>query len=588
MEAGKRQAERPECTPLSIKLWYGAPSLAGAALNVPIAVHLAQFYSDAVLVPLGYVAAAIAVARALDALTDPLMAWVTDRTRTRWGRRKPYILIGAPLCAIVFWALFSPPGGLSATAASVWFGITFCLYLITHKVFVVPHAALGPEVVLEYHERSSLFGIQAIFIQVGVISAAVLPAFLIGSLGPGSERQAFSLLAASLGLTLVVLYGFMLWKVPERPEFSAREPNPLVPGIRRALRNRPFRILFLFNLIAALPGAIPAVMMRYFTFYVVRPEQPEMWFAVFLTAYFLTGTLLIPLWLAAARRFGKLPTYVAAFLIGTTGSVFFFFAGEGDTIYVTVVCGLIGIQSAAGLFLMPAMGADTIDYDELLTGKRREAQFGVLWWILPKFVAIPGMAIPIAILAAVGYVPNQEQTPEVLLMIRALMGLFPIAFSVVALVVLSRYPISEVVHRKIREGIEAHARGDSVVDPLTARTLPPPSEREVEEETGWFLDYFSPGELRRGLRLGNGRVLRDVLRAAAASLIACLGATWISFARISSADVEPGMVAVVAVVVSGLSLTAFFFHALRIRPARRLARATVSSDTVRIHLKALE
>jgi GPH family glycoside/pentoside/hexuronide:cation symporter len=588
MEAGTGQAERPEGTPLSVKLWYGAPSLAGAALNVPIAVHLAQFYSDAVLVPLGYLAAAIAVARALDALTDPFMAWITDRTRTRWGRRKPYILIGAPLCAIVFWALFTPPGGLTSSSASIWFGTTFCLYLIAHKILVVPHAALGPEVVLEYHERSSLFGIQAIFIQAGVISAAVLPAFLIGSLGAGSERQAFSLFATLLGLVLVVLYAFMLWKVPERPEFSARDPNPLVPGIRRALRNRPFRILFLFNLIVALPGAIPAVMMRYFTFYVVRPEQPEMWFSIFLTAYFLTGTLLIPLWLAAARRFGKLPTYVAAFLIGSLGSIFFFFAGEGDTLYVTVVCALIGIQSAAGLFLMPAMGADTIDYDELLTGKRREAQFGVLWWILPKFVGIPGMAIPIAILAAVGYVPNQEQTPQVLLMIRALMGLLPFAFNVLGLLVLYRYPISEAVHGKIREGIAAHGRGESAVDPLRSRTLPAPAGREIEEETGWFLDHFSPGELRRGLRLGNGRVLRDVFCAAAFSLLACLGASWIAFSEILSVHAEPGMVAVVAVVVAGLSLTAFFFHALRLRPARRLARAPIHADTVRSHLEILE
>ena len=588
MEAEPGQAGRSEGTPFSVKLWYGAPSLAGAALNVPIAVHLAQFYSDVVLVSMGYIAAAIAVARSLDAVTDPLIAWITDRTRTRWGRRKPFILVGAPLCAIVFWALFTPPGGLTPSGASLWFGTTFCLFLLAHKILVVPHGALGPEVVLEYHERSSLFGIQAIFIQAGVIAAAVLPAFVIGSLGAGSERRAFSLLATLMGLTLVVLYAFMLWKVPERPEFSRRDPNPLIPGIRRALRNRPFRILFLFNLIAALPGTIPAVLMRYFTFYVVRPEQPEMWFSIFLTAYFLTGTLLIPLWLAAARRFGKLPTYVVAFLIGSIGSLFFFFAGEGDTVYVTIVCALIGIQSAAGLFLMPAMGADTIDYDELLTGKRREAQFGVLWWILPKFVAIPGMAIPIAILAAVGYVPNQEQTPQVILMIRALMGLLPIAFNAAALLVLTRYPISEAVHGKIRIGIAAHGRGELAVDPLKPRTLPPPAGREAEEETGWFLDHFSPGELRRGLRLGNARILRDVSRAAVLSLFTCLGAGWIAFTEISSVEVEPGVVAVVAVVVAGLSLTAFIYHALRIRPARRLARVSIPTDTVRRHLESLE
>lgn len=85
-----------------IKLIYGAPNFAGAGMLIPIFIHMPKFYADVVLVPLGYLAIAIAVARSLDAVSDPAMGWISDRTRTRLGRRRPYMLIGAPLCAIAF------------------------------------------------------------------------------------------------------------------------------------------------------------------------------------------------------------------------------------------------------------------------------------------------------------------------------------------------------------------------------------------------------------------------------------------------------------------------------------------------------
>ena len=94
---------------LGMTLAYGFPNIAGAAMLVPILIHMPKFYADVVLVPLGYLAIAIAVARALDALSDPFVGWLSDRTRSRWGRRRPYMAIGAPLCAVAFCALFSPP-----------------------------------------------------------------------------------------------------------------------------------------------------------------------------------------------------------------------------------------------------------------------------------------------------------------------------------------------------------------------------------------------------------------------------------------------------------------------------------------------
>ena len=98
-----------EKLPMSIKLAYGMPNLAGAGMAIPIAIHMNIFYSDVVLVPLGYIALAVALARSFDAITDPLMGWISDRTNTRWGRRRPWMLLGAPLAAVAFVLLFSPP-----------------------------------------------------------------------------------------------------------------------------------------------------------------------------------------------------------------------------------------------------------------------------------------------------------------------------------------------------------------------------------------------------------------------------------------------------------------------------------------------
>ena len=102
--------------PLRVKLAFGAPSFAGAGMAIPILIHLTIFYSDVVLIPLGFIALVKAVARAFDAITDPLMGWLTDHTRSRWGRRRPWMVVGAPLAGLAFLMLFSPPVTLSPTS----------------------------------------------------------------------------------------------------------------------------------------------------------------------------------------------------------------------------------------------------------------------------------------------------------------------------------------------------------------------------------------------------------------------------------------------------------------------------------------
>ena len=207
-------------------------------MAIPVAIHVNPFYSDTVLVPLAWVALAAALARVLDAIIDPFAGWLSDHTHTRWGRRRPWIAVAAPIAALVFIALFTPPTWLSAQGAAFWFGATLMSFFILNMLYGLPHAALGPELTLDYHERSSLFSWREGFALVGTLVAAVVPGILIKILG--DERRAFADMAIAYGALMVSLYWLLVWRVRERPEFVRRKSNPLVPGIRRSLRNRPF------------------------------------------------------------------------------------------------------------------------------------------------------------------------------------------------------------------------------------------------------------------------------------------------------------------------------------------------------------
>ena len=573
---------------LGTKLLYGAPSVAGAAMAIPVAIHVNPFYSDTVLVPLAWVALASALARVLDAIIDPFVGWLSDHTQTRWGRRRPWIAIAAPIAAIVFVALFTPPTWLSSSGAAVWFGTMLMLFFVLNMLYGLPHAALGPELTLDYHERSTLFSVREGFALVGTIVAVIVPGVLTGMLDVG-QRPAYAIMALGYAALMVTLYWLLVLRVRERPDFVTRKSNPLVPGIRRSLRNRPFLVLFVCYAVASIPGAIPGLLMPYFNRYVLNPppiaqSAADLWLLVFLGGYFLSGLLFLPLWLMLARRIGKLNAWLTSFIMGVTGGIALFLLGPGDNVACLAVIIWAGSSFGAGLFLPPAIQADVIDYDELHTGKRREAQYLALWGLVPKFIVIPSASLPLALLASLGYQPNVPQSPEVLLAIRSVFALTPAAFSIAAFFIAWRFPINEVVHRAILAGVAAHGRGEPALDPLTGRTLSPAEHRDVDEDTGWFLDYFSRGELKRVRRRGAHGALGDVLRVAALALALTVGlAFWVN-ADLEATGGNPGPLAVFAIVIAGFALTVFVFHLSRIGPALRLRRAGITDATIDAHL----
>jgi Na+/melibiose symporter-like transporter len=163
-------------------------------------------------------------------------------------------------------------------------------------------------------------------------------------------------------------------------------------------------------------------------------------------------------------------------------------------------------------------------------------------------------------------------------------SLFPVSFYIVGLAIISRYPLSEAIHQKIREGIAALARGETVTDPLTGKSIAPHGEDRVSEEDGWFLDYFSPGELRRAMGGNARKLMTSVLTAAGISLLICFGTGLVALKGVTDPGARPPLTTVLCIVAAGLAFTAFIFHCLRLKPARQMAENPQPDEVIQAHL----
>src|SRR5262245_22108893 len=297
--------------PFGVKLAYALPAMAGAGMGVPIAISMTKFYSDNVGVALGFIALGQAISRAFDAISDPLMGWVSDRTRSRWVRRRPWMFIGARVAALFFSTLFSPPENLSPTGGAVWFTASIFLFFVLNTIYGIPHYGLGPELTNDYHERSSLYAWRDGFAILGTLVAAVVPSVASGVLRARgvdahlAERQIYFWFSLGMAAFLIASYWWLVLRVRENPRFYQRPPNPLVPGVRRVLRNRPFRILLGCYLVSAITAAIPGIFLPYYLQYVLHIDNWLQNQGFLLIAYFGSGLLSVPVWLRLARRYGK-------------------------------------------------------------------------------------------------------------------------------------------------------------------------------------------------------------------------------------------------------------------------------------------
>ena len=453
------------------RLAYAFPALALAAFGIPVFVHLPKFYTDVVGIPVGFLGTLVLVGRLLDAVTDPVIGELSDRTRTRLGRRRPYLWVFPIPLALITVMLFAPPAWLDAVQAQWWFGVSFIGVFLVWTAVLVPYEALGAELSRDYDERTTVLGLRDAAMIAGVVVASAAPLLVREALGveygdPEGERATFRTVALIYAPWIVLGCWLCAGLLRERPTEAAETSWT---DWAACLGNQPFRILLISYTVAGIGSSLPVTLIRFFVEDVLGSARVD----VFLVIYLVIGIGCLPGWIWLTKRLEKRTTWLIATTFNAGAFSGVFFLGPGDEVLYGVLVGLSGIGFGATLAIPSSMQADVIDYGELLDGHRREGQYVGLWAVSRKLTAAFGSGVAFVILGWAGYQAHQPLGSGTVLALKILYVVVPVVCYTAGVLILYWYPITRDEHGKILAAIRARHDGQAVEDPLTGRTLPP-------------------------------------------------------------------------------------------------------------------
>ena len=457
----------------SDKIIYSLPGLVLAAVGVPLYVYIPKFYTDVVGVSAGAMGGLILVARLADAVSDPLVGVISDRTRTRFGRRRPYIALGSLALSVCLAALYVPPEW-SQGLMTLWFAASMLLLSLAWTLVDVPWESLGPEITFSYDERTALFSFREGMTIAGTVLAAGTPWLIEQGLtlseSPADQRIKFAVFAAVfIPLTLICCWMCALRireRIGARPEIQSSEGKSFWISWRETLSNRPFLVLLAAYAVAAIGANLPATLIAYYVEYVLGSRQTE----IFILLYVCSGIAFLPFWLWVSRHLDKKRAWIGSMAVNTGAFLGVFFLGRGDLGPYALLTVVSGTGFGASLALPAAMQADVIDYDQLLHGQRREGRFIGVWSVVKKGSSALGLGLALPLLDYAGYQPGQEQPQEVKLALRVLYCLVPCLCQIGAILITLAYPLSRAKHQAVLEGIRSQQSGQSALDPLHPRT----------------------------------------------------------------------------------------------------------------------
>jgi sugar (glycoside-pentoside-hexuronide) transporter len=390
------------------------------------------------------------VARTLDAFVDPLVGRLSDVTRSRWGRRRIYFLIGAIPFGFFYALMWVPPPFESQWANAAYYTATYTIMGVWMSVLSVPYLALLPEMALEYDERTSLNTYRTVGSLLGIFAAiGIRP--VANLLGGGTEGFALSGLAYG---ALLAAPWFLVYQVTfERPEFAGRSTDEgFVEGVRTLLRHRNFNLLTAFFLMGRISmDLVSALLILYFTYWIGRSEDFELAMLLFL----VTVVVSLPAWLRFARGHDKSTVFIVGCVWWMVCSMAFLIVEpDWPRWLLFVLPPLVGLGFAVVDIMPWAMLGEVIDEDDLATGHRREGLYNGVFTFLRKLAGALGVFLVLTILDFAGFEKGAEQTDLVRQMIRVLTAVAPAFFLALSIWLAWNYPLTRAAHDRILEGLE--------------------------------------------------------------------------------------------------------------------------------------
>jgi len=442
------------------KVAYGIGNLGQALFFNSVQTFLIFFYTDTVRLDPKLVGLGFAISYGVwNAINDPLIGVISDRTRSRWGRRVPYIMVGTPLTFLFFYLIWAPPlTGKPLTDPSNWsiflyFAIVIAVFDLVYTAVSVTYTALFPEAFQNLKERTEVSIYRQVAAMVGTaLGVAVMPV-LVGALsGRFGSLGGWKGAGVILGLVGAGAFGFALLGSKERKESSAGEALSIITAFKETFVNRSFLAYAAANLMICYIWSWLSAMVPFFTKYVLGAPQEQM--SLLFAGMFVTAILFYPLWRWATLRLGSKRA------LGLAVTLFVVFMAlvliVRDLWQALVMMLFVGAANSGITLVRDIVLSDVIDEDELRTGRRREGSYFGVTAFIERLVLVLVAGSSTLVLTLSGYNATLASQPStVALGIRLGMGLMPIVALAIFLVALKFYPLGKEQVRALREKLDA-------------------------------------------------------------------------------------------------------------------------------------
>lgn len=434
--------------PLRVKLGFGIGDLGGNLFFTAMGFYSLYYLTDIVGITSALAGAAILLGKFWDAVTDPMMGFISDRTRSRWGRRRPYFLFGALPLLLSCWYFFSAPDfSASQTAGFLWATFVLCLLNTAYTVVNIPYGSLTPDLTKDFKERTSLNGFRFSFAVIGTIlgAAVVLPIVNL----VGEPHRGFSAVGLLFGVLMAGTILTTFFNVRESAASQAQRPKEkFFPTFLAVFRNKTYmKLAAVYTLNLTGITFVQSMLVYYFKYI----YQNEAMTTVAMLLLLGVAMVCVPVSVLVAKRLGKKRTYQLALLILTVSCLsMFFFAHTLGMSFTLGVMVLAGVGIGFGYVPPFAMLPDVVEVDAVQSKKRKEGAYYGMWTFFSKIGVALAAALAGAFLGLAGFAANAaEQTGSALLTIRILIGPVPALVFIAGILLIRRYPLDEKTYNEI-------------------------------------------------------------------------------------------------------------------------------------------
>ena len=434
-----------------VRAGYGIGDYAICLYWSGIGLYLLYFYTDVVGISPILAGWIYALGIGWDAITDPFMGYLAERTKTKMGSYRPFIYYGSIPLALSFVLLFWVPP-FEGTVLFLFLILVNLIHRSCFTIVSVPYSSLTARITNDSNERTKLTTARMISASFGTLSMSALAFPLIAYFGGADEAFGFLWLAIISGLIAIALLSVTVYSVREKVDEIVTSNLPNFVSITKTVAtNYPFWIVFGCILILGSTGVMFNKNLIYFVKYGLElHEYQGLILGVSSGASFLS----LPFWAYLALKIGKRETWLISMTIAFIGLLLFFYYPIASLNELLILLALIGVGNGAGGVLFWSMLPDTVEYGEWKSGIRTESSlYGFMTFAQKSSIAVAALILGF-LLSGIGFEPNQIQSKETISGMKFMMSWIPICGIIISLVLMYFYPISTKFHRELLQRIK--------------------------------------------------------------------------------------------------------------------------------------